>query len=114
MTDERKQELTELLQEAMENLEIRPYGGFQGLSITPVQYKWHLQQAWSSYSKNSLWIVQHFTVDISGETKSKFLEFIKAELDPFIHEDKILSAAIFAFNRVIGGSSIASMLSLRV
>ena len=104
MTDERKQELTQLLQEAMENLEIRPYGGFQGLSITPVQYKWHLQQAWSSYSKSSLWIVQHFTVYISSEIKSKLLEFIKAALDPFTHEDKILSAAIFAFNRVTGGS----------
>ena len=104
MTDERKQELTQLLQAAMENLEIRPDGGFQGLSITPVQYKSHLQQAWSSYSESSLWIVRHFTVDISGETESKLLKFIKAELDPFIHEDKILSAAIFAFNRVIGGS----------
>ena len=104
MTDERKQELTQLLQEAMENLEIRPYGGFQGLSITPVEYKLHLQQAWSSYSEKSLWIVQHFTVDISGEKKSKLLEFIKAELDPFIHEDKILSAATFAFNCVMGGS----------
>ena len=104
MTDERKQELIQLLREAMENLEIVPYGGFQGLSITPVQYKSHLQQAWSSYSESSLWIVQHFTVDISEETKSKLLEFIKVELDPFIHEDKILSAAIFAFNRVLGGS----------
>ena len=102
MTKKRKQELKQLLQEALANLEIRPYGGFDGLSITPNQYKWHLQQAWSSYSKNSLWIVQHFTVDISGEAKSKILEFIKAELDPFIHEDKILSASNFVSNRDIG------------
>ena len=103
MTKERKQELRLLLQEALANLEIRPYGGFDGLSITPDQYKCHLQQAWSSYSENSLWIVQHFTVDISGETKSKFLEFIKTKLDAFIHEDKILSASIFVLNRDIGG-----------
>lgn len=103
MTQEKKQELRQLLQEAIENLEIRPYGGFEGLSITPDQYKWHLQRAWSSYSEKSLWIVQHFTVDISGEKKSKFLEFIKAELEAFIHEDKILSASIFVFNRDVRG-----------
>ena len=103
MTEKRKQELKQLLHEAMENLEIRPYGGFDGLSITSDQYKWHLQQAWSSYSKNSLWIVQHFTVNISENTKSKLLNFIKTELEPFIHEDKILSASIFVFNRGVGG-----------
>ncbi len=98
----KKDELKQLLEEAIENLVLRPYGGFNGLSITPDQYKWHLQQAWTSYSEHSLWIVQHFTVDISDETKSKILEFIKAELDPFIHEDKTLSAAAFVFNRDTG------------
>ena len=62
MTEQRKQKLTQLLQEALANLEIRPYGGFGGLSITPDEYKQHLQQAWSAYSKNSLWIVQHFKI----------------------------------------------------
>ena len=65
----------------MENLELRSYGGFDGLSITLDQYKRHLQRAWSSFSENSLWIVQHFTVDINGKIRSKFLEFIKVELD---------------------------------
>ena len=104
MTEERKQKLTQLLQEALANLEIRPYGGFEGLSITPDEYKLHLQRAWSSYSKSSLWIVQHFTVDISGETESNLLEFIKMELDAFIHEDKILSASIFVLHRDMGGA----------
>ncbi|MYB00573.1 hypothetical protein F4X90_12985 [Candidatus Poribacteria bacterium] len=102
MTDERKQALRQLLQEAVANLEIRPYGGFEGLSITPDEYKWHLKRAWTSYSENSLWIVNHFTVDISGEIRSKFLEFIKVELDAFIHEDKILSASIFVFSHDMG------------
>ena len=102
MTEERKQELRQLLNEAMENLELRSYGGFDGLSITLDQYKRHLQRAWSSYSENSLWIVQHFTVDISGEIRAKFLEFIKVELDAFIHEDKILSASIFVFSHDMG------------
>ncbi len=108
MTEEGKQELTQLLQEALANLEIRPYGGFGGLSITPDEYKRHLQRAWSSYSKNSLWIVQHFTVDISGEIRSKILEFIKVELDPFIYEDKILSTSIFVSNRDVGGIAYKS------
>ncbi|MDE0424324.1 MAG: hypothetical protein OXN25_05610 [Candidatus Poribacteria bacterium] len=102
MTEERKQELRQLLNEAMENLELRSYGGFDGLSITLDKYKRHLQRAWSSYSENSLWIVQHFTVDISGEIRAKFLEFIKVELDAFIHEDKILSASIFVFSHDMG------------
>ena len=103
MNEKRKQELQQLLQEALENLEIRPYGGFEGLSITPDQYKRHLQRVWSSYSENSLWIVQHFTIDIKGETRSKILEFIKVELDAFIHDDKILSALRFVVNRDVGG-----------
>lgn len=97
MTEERKEELKQLLEEAMENLEIRPYGGFDGLSITLNQYKRHLQQSWTSYSKNSLWIVEHFTLDISGNTKSKLLDFMRVELDSFIHEDKISPATFYLF-----------------
>ena len=111
MTEERKQELRQLLHEALENLEIlSSHIGFEGLSITPDEYKRHLQRAWSPdsknelYIKNSLWIVQHFTVSVSGEIKSKLLEFIKAELDMFIHEDKILSACMFVLNRDMRGS----------
>lgn len=95
MTEERKQELTPLLEEAMENLEIRPYYGFNGLSITLDRYKWHLKESWRSYSENSLWIVNHFTPDISGHIRSKLLDFMREELDSFIHEDKILSATFY-------------------
>ncbi len=97
MTEERKQELRQLLQiaTAQENLETRPYYGFNGLSITLDQYKWHLRESWRSYSKNSLWIVNHFTLDISESIKSKLLDFMREELDSFIHEDKILSATFY-------------------
>ena len=110
MTVERKQELTQLLEEAMGCLEIRPYYGFDGLSITCDQYKWHLQRAWTSYSKNSLWIVQHFAVDVSWNTKSKLLHFMRQELDSFIHEDKILSATFYICGGGRQGDSLESFL----
>ena len=95
MTEERKQELRLLLQEAIANLEIQPYGGFDGLSITLDQYKRHLRQSMMSYSENSLWVMKNFTLDISENIKSKLLDFIREELNPFIHEDRILSPAFF-------------------
>ena len=110
MTEERKQELMQLLEKAMENLEIRPYSGFDGLSITFDQYKWHLQRAWTSYSKNSLWIVTHFSLDIRGNTKSKILDFMRAELDSFIHEDKISSATFYLFGGDRHGTLLDSFL----
>ncbi len=95
MTEERKEELKQLLEEALENLEIRPYSGFEGISIFLNAYKRHLQQVWTSYSQNSLWIVTHFSLDIRGNIKSKLLDFMRMELDSFIHEDKILSATFY-------------------
>ena len=100
MTEERKEELRQLLQiaTAQENLETRPYYGFNGLSITPDQYKWHLRESWRSYSESSLWIVNHFTLDLNENIKSKLLDFMKEELDSFIHDDKILSATFYVFD----------------
>ena len=97
MTEERKEELRQLLEEATapENLETRHYYGFNGLSISPNEYKWHLQESWRSYSKNSLWIVNHFVLYTSEDIKSKLLDFMREELDSFIHEDKILSATFY-------------------
>ena len=62
MTEERKQELRQLLQiaTAQENLETRPYYGFNGLSITPDQYKWHLRESWRSYSEKFLMDCESF------------------------------------------------------
>ena len=95
MTEERKEDLKQLLEEALENLEIRPYSGFEGLSISLNAYKRHLQQVWTSYSQDSLWIVRHFSLDIRGNTKSKLLNFMREELNSFIHQDKILSATFY-------------------
>ena len=106
MTEERKQELQQLLEDAMDNLEIQS-GGFEGLSVTPDEYKQHLRRSWTSYVQNSVWIVKHFTLDVSANIKSKLLDFIRTEMSPFIYEDKILSPSFFLlsdfFINIMGG-----------
>ena len=109
MTEERKQELRQLLEDAMDNLQIRSQ--FDGVSIAPDQYKQHLRRAWTSYVQNSVWIVKHFTIDVSANIKSKLLDFIRAEMRPFIYEDKILSPSFFILSDLLiygFGGSISS------
>lgn len=104
MTEERKQELKQLLQEARENLEIRQRSA-GGSSLPPIDirgYGTHLRQYWKSYSQTSLGVVMTYEPNIVNEdVKSKLLDFIKMEFAPFIDEDKILSASYF----LIGGIS---------
>ena len=104
MTEKRKQELRQLLEEATACLEIQPHlGNTRQLPTIDVdRYKWHLQQSWASYSEDSLWILRSFDPCITNEdAKSKLLEFIRTEFALFIHEDKILSASHF----LLGGFS---------
>ncbi len=104
MTEERKQELRQLLQEAMENLEIRQRSSShsQSLSMDTHRYRSLLQQYWTSYSESALSIVRNYEPHIvSGGTKLKLLDFIRVEFAPFIDEDEILSASLF----LIGGVS---------
>ena len=100
MTEERKRELQQLLNEAMGNWEVLPFSGYSSLfNPRPLLlhkniYKKHLQQRWTSYLRDSLSIELHFHPDIINEaTKSKLLDFIREELAPFIEEDSIGSAS---------------------
>ena len=119
MTEERKLELRQLLNEAMASLEIRRSG--TKASLLPVEvYRQHLQRRWTSYSKDTLQILQGLqslmdilfplsNLDtlqilqgfkpyiINEATKSELLDFIRAEFAPFIREDKILSASSLIF-----------------
>ncbi len=105
MNEDRKQKLIQLLQETMENLEIRPRPTNEEnlLSIIDIPtYKEHLQQYWQSHSEKYLWVVMAYEPYIVNEiVKSKLLDFIRVEFAPFIDEDKILSASLF----LIGGLS---------
>ena len=53
MTEERKQKLRQLLEEAMDNMEVRISSGdkYQLPSMDVDKYKWHLRQSWTSYSE---------------------------------------------------------------
>ena len=100
MTEEKQQELRQLLDEAMVSLEILPFSGYNSLFrprplLLPVNlYRKHLQQRWTSYLRDFLLIQHRFHPDIINEdTKSKLLDFIREELDPFIEEDSIGSAS---------------------
>ena len=99
MTEERKQELRLLLEKAMASLKIKTrFSNTPKLPAMEVDsYKWHLQQSWTSYSEHSLRMVNHYKLGIDSGIQSKLLEFMRKELDPFIHEDKILSATFYLF-----------------
>ena len=95
MTEERKQELKQLLNEAMASLVIRPQRS--GLPSMDVQeYRNYLQRRWKFYPEDSISVLIRYKPDIVNDTtKSKLLDFIRAEFAPFIHEDRILSASCF-------------------
>ena len=98
MTEERKQELRQLLEEAMDNLEIRPFGR-DGSVVQPLdEYKRQLHKRWTFYSERPPRGTVEFLPYIANETtKSRLLDFIRAELAQFIHEEKIQSASYFLF-----------------
>ena len=111
MTEERKQELRQLLQEAMNNLEIRPRFTNPPLpSVDINQYKWHLRESWTSYSPNTEWLVSKFKLDISRDAESRLFEFIKEELNPFIYEDRILLGSFFVLGSYSEGVSLSELL----
>ena len=93
MTEERKQELKQLLNEATarENLQIRY--GYDGPIFIPVDvYERYLQERWAYYGMDflSFWRSTRFTPDIIDRTtKSKLLDFIIEELSLFMERDAI-------------------------
>ena len=100
MTEERKQELTQLLQETMKGLQIRfEYGP---LPIPIDIYRRYVEERWAFYGVDylSFTFSTRFTLFIVGENgelnpfykidrNSKLLNFIKEELAPFIREGNI-------------------------
>ena len=95
MTEERKQELRQLLEEATakENLEIRyehARGYIYGYELRlPVdEYRKYLQERWASYSAEPLGFSSSVKPHIVSETTtSKLLGFIRKELAPLIDEE---------------------------
>ncbi|MDE0635303.1 MAG: HEPN domain-containing protein [Candidatus Poribacteria bacterium] len=99
MNDVRKQELRQLLNEAIENLEIR-IDSANRHQLPPIidvnEYRSILQQYWIFHSINFLSPATRYESHIvNTTTKSKLLDFIREEFTSFIHEDKIQSASFF-------------------
>ena len=99
MTEKRKQELTQLLQEALANLEIRQKSadGYESMHVN--EYRAILQRHWTSYSDSSHVFLRAAILYepriVNGSTKSKLLDFIREEFSEFIHEDRMQSASFF-------------------
>lgn len=91
MTEERKRELAELLEEAMESLVIRYR---HSRSSFPVDvYRRYLEEHWTYYriDFSSLTSSLNFAPDIAdGATKSNLLDYIREELALFICRESIL------------------------
>ena len=111
MTEERKQELRQLLTDAMTSLEIRRSGTES--SLIPVDiYRERLRQRWTSRSDDSLILMGKFEPHIVTEAiESKILSFITQEFATFIHEDRILSASCFFSAHPGAGYPITDLLA---
>ena len=95
MTKEKKQELSQLLEEATkkENLEIR-YGSAL-VSLPSNLYARYLEERWTYYGVDflSFWLPPRITPEIVDKTiESKLRSFIRAELSQFIYHKDILRA----------------------
>ena len=100
MTEERKQELRRLLEEALaeENLKIqynhgknRAYDDW--LSIPRKEYQTFLRQRWDSFSFEPFWFYSDVKPHLVNETvKSRLLGFIREELAPYIENDAVYCA----------------------
>ena len=98
MTEGKKQELRQLLVEAVANLEI--HRSKRDVSLPPVDvsiYRTLLLKRWRYHSAFSPLVWETFAPKIvDGSIKSKLLDFIREVFASFIHEDKIQSACSFA------------------
>ena len=115
MTEKRKQKLRQLLNEAMEGLKIGVPLGVSSLLLSPttggtnrtieacfgggslplpkVKLQNYLRQRWRSYGVDSSSILVHLQCYPASETtKSKLLDFMREELEPFIHEKDVDSS----------------------
>ena len=98
MTEERKQELRGLLEEAIHCFEIRPRldSAPNPRSIAIDEYKALLRKRWESHSDESLRFLIGLVPYISSDvTRWRLFDFIREELAPFIQNDAILTPSHF-------------------
>ena len=116
MTEEKKDELKQLLNEAIENLEVRcrPEVRGQFPSIDVNEYRNYLQEHWTTHSNSQDAALVDFNYNlyiVSKDTESKLLDFLRVEFAAFIHEDKIQSASSFIHGGFPDGMPLGSLLN---
>ena len=99
MNDQRKQELTQLLQKIMKSVKIVSRDGG---SLSVAEYGEQLRERWTFYSAESRSVKDFSLVIVIDETTLKLHAVIKSELGQFINEDRIVTAISYA----MGGSSV--------
>ena len=96
MTENRKQELSQLLEEARGSLEIRDeYGGQLALPVDV--YRRYLQESWKYFGLarfSPFWIRPTVNI-VCQTTRSRLLDYIREELALFIDDDEISTATYF-------------------
>ena len=113
MTEDRKEELEQLLREAIASLEIHPRSANRAQlpSIDVYEYRNYLQQCWTSYSLEGLSVVISYELHILNKvTRFKLLDFIRAEFAPFILADRIQSASYFIAGGPTNGFHLSELL----
>ena len=89
MTEKRKRELRQLLNEAIMNLKIGIHCGGRFLPIPLDPYRKYLQHCWTSYGVYSAYISWDIYSAIANEaTISKLIEFIGEELETIVPKNE--------------------------
>ena len=113
MTEERKKELRQLLNEAIVNLEIGIHCGGRFLPIPLDPYRKYLQHCWASYGVYSAYISWDIYSAIANEaTISKLIEFIRAELETIVPKNETGARIVGSFSYAIEGDAGGFRLSV--
>ena len=89
MTEERKEELRQLLSEAMQNIIIEVHEGYKPISVE--KYGEYAKAFRESYRPDLSFILGYWPNIQNDAVKSKLFNFLKEELVDYIHEDESVS-----------------------
>ena len=110
MNQKRKQELRQLLHEAIASLEIRNSDD-NPLFLTIDEYRQRLSYHWTFQSVDSLKTLGGFRPHVvKVSTRAKLLDFIRKEFKEAIHEDNIQSACFILRGGPISGFPLDALL----
>ena len=113
MTEKRKQELRQLLNEAMENIVIDSPEGYEPISVDT--YKKQLQSLRKHHRPDLRSWMSFYYIDIENEAiKSNLLDFIKAQFKDFINEEfHVIQPASYGIGSVgsVSGQDVEELLT---